>query len=91
MRPYKHNFRDILTLAVLEAMSFELFAAAYHPPTVQAAPYHAMVSVLVLGVPHMILVVYMPYLFAKKVGLTQCLKTRYKYLKRIEYQRQKSV
>ena len=84
MRPYKHNFRDTLTLAVLEAMSFELFAAAYHPPTVQTAPYHAMVSgsVVVLGVPHMILLVYMPYLFAKKVGITQCLKTRYKHLKR---------
>ena len=84
VRPYKHNFRDILTLAVLEAMSFKLFAAAYHPPTVQTAPYHAMVSgsVVVLGVPHMILLVYIPYLFAKKVGITQCLKTRYKHLKR---------
>ena len=85
LRPYKHNFRniaDILTLALLEAMSFELFAEAYHPPTVQRAPYHAMVSVVMLGVPHMILLVYMPYLFAKKVGITECLKTRYKHLKR---------
>ena len=49
VRPYKHHFRnnaDILTPAVLEATSFELFAAAYHPPTVQTAPYHAVVSVL---------------------------------------------
>ena len=85
VRPYKHNFRniaDILTLAVLEAMSFEFSAAAYHPPKVQTAPYHAMVSVLVLGVPHMILLVYMPYLFAKKLGVTQCLKTRYISLER---------
>ena len=85
VRPYKHNFRniaDILTLALLEAMSFEFSAAAYHPPKVQTAPYHAMISVLVLGVPHMILLVYMPYLFAKKVGITECLKTRYKCLKR---------
>ena len=36
-----------------------------------------MVSVLVLGVPHMILLVYMPYLSAKKVGITECIKTRY--------------
>ena len=85
VRPYKHNFRniaDILTLAVLEATSFELFAAAYHSPTVQTAPYHTMLSVLVLGVPHMILLVYTSYLFAKKVGITECLKTRYKRLKR---------
>ena len=85
VRPYKHNFRniaDILTLALLEAMSFQLFAAAYHSPTIQTAPYNAMVSVLVLGVPHMILLLYMSYLFAKKAGITQCLKTRYKSLKR---------
>ena len=85
VRPYKHNFRnitDILTLALLEAMSFQLSAAAYHSPTVQTAPYNAMVSVLVLGVPHMILLLYMSYLFAKKAGITQCLKTRYKSLKR---------
>ena len=63
-------------------MSFELFAVAYHPPTVQTSPYQAMVSVLVLGVPHMILLVYMSYLFAKKVGITQCLKARYISLKR---------
>ena len=87
LRPYKHNFRNIadtlsMTLAALEAMSFEIFAAASHPPTVQRAPCHAMVSVSVLGVPHMILLVYMSYLFAKKVGITQWLKTRYKRLKR---------
>ena len=41
-----------------------------------------MVSVLVLGVPHMILLVYTSYLFAKKVGITEYLKTRYKCLKR---------
>ena len=85
LRPYKHNFRniaDILTLAVLEAMSFELFAAAHHPPTVQTAPYHAMESVVVLGVPHMILLFYIIYLFTKKAGITQCLKRRYKHLKR---------
>ena len=85
VRPYKHNFRnitDILTLAVLEATSFEFFAAAYHPPQVQTAPYQAMASILLLGVPHMILLVYMPYLFAKKLGITQCLKTRCKCLKR---------
>ena len=35
-----------------------------------------------LGVPHIILLVYTSYLFAKKVGITECLKTRYKRLKR---------
>jgi len=63
-------------------MAFDLFAAEYHPPTVQTAPYHVMVSVLVLGTPHMILLSYISYLFAKKVGITQCLKTRYKNLRR---------
>ena len=85
VRPYKHNFRniaDILTLALLEATAFELFGAAYHSPTIQTAPYHAMVSVLVLGTPHMILLSYISYLFAKKAGITQCLKTRYKSLRR---------
>ena len=85
VKPYKHNFRniaDILTLALLEAFSFELLAAAYHPPPVQTAPWHVMVSVLVLGTPHMILVSYISYLFAKKAGITQCLKRRYKSLRR---------
>ena len=85
VRPYKHNFRniaDILTLALLEATAFELFGAAYHSPTIQTAPYHAMVSVLVLGTPHMILLSYISYLFAKKAGITQCLKRKYKSLRR---------
>ena len=97
MRPYKHNFRniaDILTLAVLEAMSFELFAAAYHSPTVQTAPYQAIVPVLVLGVPHMILLVYMPYLSAKKVGIMHSMsknKVQTSERKCAEYQRHTSV
>ena len=85
VKPYKHNFRniaDILTLALLEAFSFELLAAGYHPPTIQTAPYHVMVSVLVLGAPHMILVLFISYLIGKKAGITQCLKRRYKNLRR---------
>ena len=85
VRPYKHHFRnnaDILTPAVLEATSFELFAAAYHPPTVQTAPYHAVVSVLSVRCStrdtvalHLILVCY-------EGGHHSSLKTRYKCLKR---------
>ena len=85
VRPYKHNFRniaDILSLALLEATAFELFAAGYHSPTIQTAPYHVMVSVLVLGAPHLILLSYISYLFGKKAGITQCLKRSYKSLRR---------
>ena len=70
-----------------------LFAAEYHLRTVQAAPYNAMVSVLVLGAPHVILLLYISYLFAKKAGITQCLKRKVQKSEKkcAKYQRQKSV
>ena len=80
IRPYKLNLRnnvDFLILVLLEAMSFELFAAAYH-----IAPsdftYYIMATILLLGLPHMVLIFYVCYLLAKKAGITQCLKEKFR-------------
>ena len=78
IRPYKLNLRnsvDFLILVLLKTMSFELFAGAYH-----IAPsnftYYILVTILLLGVPHMVLMFYVCYVLAKKAGITQCLKRK---------------
>ena len=80
IRPYKLNLRnnvDFLILVLLETMSFELFAGAYH-----IAPsdftYYIMATILLLGLPHMVLIFYVCYLLAKKAGITQCLKEKFR-------------
>ena len=81
IRPYKLNMRnnvDFLILVLLETMSFELFAGAYH-----IAPsnftYYILATVLLLSVPHMVLILYVCYVLA---GITQWLKTKYEKFKR---------
>ena len=84
IRPYKVNLRnnvDFLILVLLETMSFELFAGAYH-----IAPsdftYYILATILLLGLPHMVLIFYVCYLLAKKAGITQWLKRKYEKFRR---------
>ena len=91
VRPYKHIEYYNADSSIARG-NVILFAAESHLRTVQAAPYHVMVSVLVVGTPHMILLSYISYLFAKKAGITQCLKRKVqKSEKSVQNIRQKSV
>ena len=83
VRPYKMNLCnnvDSLTLVLLVGLSVELCIAANFI-AVQVFAYYALVTILLLLVPHMVLIFYICYLLAKKTGLTQCLKKKFKTLK----------
>ena len=75
IRPYKLNNVDFLILVLMEKMSFELFAGTYH-----IAPsdftYYIKATILLLGVPHMVLIFYACYVLAKKASITHCLKRK---------------
>ena len=78
-RPYKLNFMngiDIVILFLLEVLSF-----AASNPVPEHFTYTILVSVLLLGIPHMVLTLYICYKLIKKAGITQCLKWIYKSLK----------
>ena len=50
-------------------------------PTSRTSRCAIVISTLLIAVPHMVLILYICNTLAKKVGLTQCLKTKYKTLK----------
>ena len=84
IRPYKMNLCnnvDILTLVLLAGLSVELCIAANYIAVPQVFAYYALVTILLLLVPHMVLIFYIFYLLAKKTGITQCLKKKFKTLK----------
>ena len=79
-RPYKVNFMngaDILILFLIELLSL----VSSHTPLVHLTST-ILISSLLLLVPHMVLIVYICYVLAKKAGITQSLKRKYKALKR---------
>ena len=84
VRPYKMNWCnnvDILTLVLLVGLSVELCIAANNIAVPQVFAYYALATTLLLLVPHMVLIFYICYLLAKKTGITQCLKKKFKTLK----------
>ena len=79
-RPYKFNFMnnvDIVILILLEILIFVTSGSGSSSFT-----YFTLGTTLLLLVPHMILIFYICHKLAKKAGITQCLKRRYKNLKR---------
>ena len=84
-RPYRSSVKnniDILILLLLEGLSFAFYTVMYNPTSTTFR--HAIVfviSTLLIAVPHMILILYICNTLVKKVGLTQCLKMKYKTLK----------
>ena len=83
VRPYRRNYLnnvDFLILALLEVLTFELLSATYHTPKTTFI-YYCLATVLLLGAPHMILILYMCYVLVKNAGVTQCLKGKCKTLK----------
>ena len=82
-RPYRSNVRnnmDILILLLLEGISFAFYTVMYMP-TSRTSRHAIVISTLLIAVPHMVLILYICNTLAKKVGLTQCLKKKYKTLK----------
>ena len=84
MRPYKSNLSnnvDIWMLGLLGMLSLAFLIATIYPWT-QTSKYCVVEIVLLLGVPHMVLIFYICYVLANKLGITECLKRKYKSLKR---------
>ena len=84
LRPYKSNFRnnvDFLTLVLLEVLSLT-FAVEINFPASDLFTYCILISILLLGTPHVILIFYVCYHLAKKMGFTQYLKRKCKALQR---------
>ena len=84
VRPYRQNYLnnvDFLILAFLEVLTFELLSATYHTLK-RTFVYYSLATVLLLGAPHMILILHICYVLVKNTGVTQCLKGKCKTLKR---------
>ena len=77
-RPYKLNFMnnvDIVILFLLEILIFVTTTSS------KLFTYTILGSTLLLLVPHMILIFYICHKVAKKIGIIQCFKTKYKNVK----------
>ena len=84
-RPYKvsiGNSVDILILASLGTSALLLLLDMYFRLTAPTLHYYSLVIVLLLGVPHMVLILYICYKLVNKLGITECLKTKCRCLKR---------
>jgi len=84
MRPYRLNYRnnvDILVVASLVILSLSFPTTMLHNSTASVT-LSVMISTLLLGIPHMVLIFSLCHKFAKKAGITQRLKTKYVNLKR---------
>ena len=83
LKPYKANYRnnfDIVTLSLLGILTIVFLHVLYHSG--KGSLQHLIITLtLLLGIPHMVLISYFIYKLAKKVGITQCLKRKYTYLK----------
>ena len=82
-KPYKTpywNNADSLILALLGLLSLT-FACMLYSPSSSTLTHAPVVSLLLLGVPHVALVFYICYKLAEKTGMTMWLKSKYKGLK----------
>ena len=84
MKPYKSNLSnnvDIWMLGLLAMLSLAFLTETIYPGT-RTSTYSVAAILVLLGVPHMVLIFYICYVLAKKVGITQCLKRKCNSLKR---------
>ena len=84
MRPYKSNLSnnvDIWMLGLLGMLSLAFVIALTIYPWTQTSKNSIVAIFLLIGVPHMVLIFYICYVLAKKVGITECLKRRYNNMK----------
>ena len=85
MKPYRlesRNNADILILVLLGMLSLTFFTAPKHlgGESEEIMICIIIISILLLGIPHMVLILYICYLLAKKTGITQCLERNFKRL-----------
>ena len=84
IRPYKSNLRnnvDTLMLGLLALLSLAFLTETNYPGTVSSAQ-SILLTTLLLGVPHLILILYICNVLAKKASITQYLTRKYDSLKR---------
>ena len=84
LRPYKLNFRnniDYLVLTLLEIFSAEVLLAVLHIGSSFNLAKYVLVTALLLGAPHMVLIVYVCYVLATKAAITQWFKRKYEILR----------
>ena len=85
MRPYRLNSGnnvDISVLALLAILLLILPIALHQYVYKQVVIVWSMLVSLLLGILHMVLILFLCHKFAKKTGITHCLKTKYGDLKR---------
>ena len=75
-KPYKVNFMNIIDILILSLLTILSLATS-----VSGKTYVYVILTLVLLVPHMVLIGYICFVLAKKVGITQCLKRKYRTMK----------
>ena len=79
VKPYKLNFMNNVDIVILFLLAVFLVATSHSVS--HHFPYVLLISVLLLGIPHMVLILYVCYRLTKKAGITQCLKRKHKALK----------
>ena len=76
-KPYKLNFMNNVDILIL--LLVEILSLATSNPALEFFTYYLLISTLLLGIPHIVLTF---HVFAKKTGIAQFLKRKYKALKR---------
>ena len=76
-KPYKLNFMNNVDILIL--LLVEILSLATSNPALKFFTYYLLISTLLLGIPHIVLTF---HVFAKKAGIAQYLKRKYKALKR---------
>ena len=79
-RPYKLNFMNNVDIVILFLLEILIFVTISSGSPLLA--YLILVTTLLLLIPHMMLIFYICHKLAVKIGITQCVKRRYKTLKR---------
>ena len=78
-RPYKLNFMNNIDIVILFLLGMLILETS--TSGTPSLTYFILGATLLLLVPHMILIFYICHKLAKKIGITKCLKRRYKTLK----------
>ena len=79
-KPYKFNFMNNVDIVILFLL--EILILVTSTPGSPLSTYITLGRTLLLIIPHMILIFHICHKVAKKIGITQCLKRKYKTLKR---------
>ena len=79
-RPYKLNINNNIDIVILFLLGVLIFVTSSSGSLLLT--YLILGTTLLLLIPHMILIFYICYKLANKIGITQCLKRKYKSLKR---------